>query len=149
MAQYELYAGALRFSLPDDWQDHSIYSYLASEQPAGHGQAGFRSNIVTTREPRGRYEKVEEYAKDQLTAAKEQLPGLKIVEEGAERVATRHAYSRVFTFVAPPENIEVQQRQVFILSGDWVYTITFSTLPSHYAVQRDAFASILGQVTFS
>ena len=155
MGSFSLYGGTLALNLPDTWDDRSIYTYVAPEQNVSAGMPtmnktqGFRPNVVVTRESRGKYERLDAYAKDQLAASQKQLPQMKVVSEDPSTVGGQPAICRVFTFVAPPQNVTVQQMQTFVLIGDWIYTLTFSTLPSHFNEQKKMFDKIVGDVTSS
>src|SRR5687768_17052477 len=139
MANFAIYGGALSFNLPDQWDDRSIYTFVAPEQSMGAGlptmakTQGFRPNVVVTRESKGKYERLDAYAKDQLAASQKQLPQMKVISEEAQKVAGIDSIIRTFTFVVPQQNATVQQIQVFALRDEWIYTLTFSTLPQFFA----------------
>lgn len=141
--------------LPGEWEDRSIYTFVAPEQtsvasglPTMAKTQGFRPNVVITREPKGKTQRIDAYAKEQLAISQKQLPQMKVLEDKEHQISDQAAVTRVFTFVAPPQNIMVQQLQTFVLSGDYIYTFTFSSLPDGFANQRKAFDQILGSVRF-
>lgn len=151
MTTHHLFAGTTTLELPEEWEDRSMYTFVAPEQTRTGGptmarQQSFRPNVVVTRELRGNHERVETYAKDQLAASQKQLPQLRILEETALQVSGKPAVMRMFTFVAPPQNVSVQQLQAFVLSGDWVHTFTFSGLPESFSAQRATFDQVLSQL---
>lgn len=149
MGSYSLYGGTITLQLPDSWDDRSIYTFVAPEQSAASGlptmnnQQGFRPNVVVTREARGKYERLDAYTKDQLAASQKELPNMKIVSEEPTKVGDFQGITRVFTFIAKPHNVAVQQMQSFVLVGDHIYTLTFSTLPSHFDQQKAMFDKIV------
>ena len=138
--------------LPGQWEDRSIYTFVAPEQMASSGlptmakTQGFRPNVVVTREPKGKVQRIDTYAKEQLAISQKQLPQLKVIEDKEHQLSGQPAVSRVFTFVAPPQNVVVQQLQTFVLHQDWIYTFTFSSLPDGFNEQRKSFDGILGSV---
>ena len=154
MAHYSIYGGSIAMTLPDDWNDRSIYTFVAPEQQMGAGlptmakTQGFRPNVVVTREPKGRYEKVDAYAKDQLTAQKRtaEMKNLTVVHEESITVSGSPALQRNVTFVVEQQSATVQQLQVFVLHGAWIYTLTFSTLPAHFNEQRKAFDAVVAGI---
>ncbi len=154
MAHFGIYGGALSLDLPEQWDDRSIYTFVAPEQSMGAGlptmakTQGFRPNVVVTREGKGKYERLDAYAKDQLAASQKQLPQMKVLQEGPTQVAGVEALSRTFTFVVPQQNATVQQVQVFALHGAWIYTLTFSTLPQFFSEHEKMFNDVLGKVSF-
>lgn len=154
MANHSIYAGALQFQLSDAWEDRSIYTFVAPEQsiasalPTMAKTQGFRPNVVVTREPKGKYERIDAYAKDQLAASQKGLPNLKVVAEVQLTLAGKAAIKRTFTFVVPQQNAQVQQVQIFMLHGDWLYMVTFSTLPQHFSEHEKMFDEIVSKMSF-
>lgn len=154
MANYSIYGGSIALKLPDNWDDRSIYTFVAPEQSMAGGlptmakQQGFRPNVVVTREAKGRYERVDAYAKDQLNAQKQtrEMKNLTVVEEANLTVSGQPAIARNFTFVVESQKATVQQLQVFVMHGAWIYTFTFSTLPAHFAEQKKMFDAVIADV---
>jgi hypothetical protein len=154
MANYSIYGGSIALALPDNWDDRSIYTFVAPEQSMTAGlptlakTQGFRPNVVVTREAKGRYERVDAYAKDQLNAQKQtrEMKNLTVVAEENVTVGGQPALARNFTFVVESQKATVQQMQVFVMHKDWVYTFTFSTLPAHFAEQKKMFDEIIKDV---
>ena len=151
MTTHKLFAGTTTLELPAEWEDRSMYTFVAPEQTRAGGPTmaraqSFRPNVVVTRELRGAHERVDTYAKEQLSASQKQLPQLRIIEETTLQIGGKTGVMRVFTFMAPPQNVLVQQLQAFVLAGDWVHTFTFSGLPETFANQRTTFDKILSQL---
>jgi hypothetical protein len=153
MTTHKLFAGMTTLELPAEWDDRSIYTFVAPEQtraaPTMARAQSFRPNVVVTREPCGAYDRPEAYAKDQLAESRKQLPQLRVIEENATAVGGKPGFARLFTFVAPPQNVTVQQLQAFVIAAEWVYTFTFSGLPETFAEQRVSFDKILSQLVVS
>ncbi|MCC6808265.1 MAG: DcrB-related protein [Deltaproteobacteria bacterium] len=154
MANYSIYGGSIALALPDNWDDRSIYTFVAPEQSMSAGlptmakTQGFRPNVVVTREHKGRHERVDAYAKEQLNAQKQtrEMKNLTVVTEENITVSGAPAISRNFTFVVESQKATVQQLQVFVMHGTWIYTFTFSTLPAHFAEQKKMFDSVISAV---
>ena len=154
MTTHKLFAGFTPLELPADWEDRSMYTFVAPEQsrlggPTMARAQTFRPNVVVTREARGAHDRVESYAKEQLVASQKQLPQLRVLEETTQQLGGLPAIVRMFTFVAPPQNVVVQQLQAFVLNGDWIQTFTFSGLPDTFVEQRATFDKILAQLVIS
>lgn len=153
MTKPVIFNDLVTLQLPGAWEDRSIYTFVAPEVHAASAlptmakTQGFRPNVVITREPKGKTQRVDAYAKEQLSISQKQLPQLKVLEDKEHPLGGQTAVSRVFTFVAPPQNVVVQQLQTFVLTGDWIYTFTFSSLPDGFNEQRKAFDTILASVT--
>jgi hypothetical protein len=155
MGNFAIYGGSVSLDLPAQWDDHSVYTFVAPEQSMSAGlptmakQQGFRPNVVVTREAKGKYERLDAYAKDQLSASSKALPQLKVVSEEAGMTGGIASISRVFTFVVPNQNATVQQLQIFAMHGPWVYTVTFSTLPQFYAEHKKLFDQVTAKMSFN
>ncbi len=103
---------------------------------------GFRSNINVVRESSGGLT-------DADTVVQRELVGLKS--------ATRaHAFSAIRKLTldgAPARGVDylnaptgpsvLHQYQVFALHGNWIYTVTYTALPSHYAASLPAMRQVL------
>jgi hypothetical protein len=135
--------GGVGATLPARWSDRSIYTFVAPDDRGSR----FFSNLVATREAAS--DDVEAYAATQLRAAKTQLAELHLVEQNSLRVGGHAAVVAVFTFVAPPHAVKVEQLQAFVRVGDWVYTFTFSALAEVFKDKRAEFDAILSSITFA
>jgi len=155
MGNFSIYGGALSLDLPAAWDDHSVYTFVAPEQSMGAGlptmakTQGFRPNVVVTREGKGKYERLDAYAKEQLGASQKALPQMKVLSEDSGTTGGIASISRVFTFVVPNQNATVQQVQIFVMHGAWIYTMTFSTLPQFYAEHRKLFDDVSDKIHFN
>jgi len=151
MTTHKLFAGNTTLELPAEWEDRSMYTFVAPERSRTGGPTmaraqSFRPNMVITRESRGSHERVDTYAKEQLAASQKQLPQLRVLEDKAQTVGGQPGIVRMFTFMAPPHNVLVQQLQAFVLTGEWVTTFTFSGMPEGFAEQRVSFDNIISQI---
>jgi hypothetical protein len=152
MSQAKIF-DSLRFTIPDAWEDRSIYTFVGPEEtlasaahlPTFVKTKGIRPNVVVTRE-RVRSD-LATYASEQLTASRKQLPGVTILEEHATEVPLGKMILRTFTFSADGATT-VRQLQAYVLQGDFAYTFTFSTLPGLYEQHRAWFMDILQSAEF-
>lgn len=150
LASVPVYGSQIDLRVPSDWRDGSLYVFsgptpITTEVDGATQQ--FTPNIVVTREPRGKYTDVAVYAKEQLALSRKQLQEFKVLEEGPRTVGTRAAFQHISTFLTP-QNVIIQQLQAFVLTEEWIYVVTFTTLPAAFAEHRKIFERSLAETVF-
>lgn len=108
------------FEIPDDWRD--VSNVILMGPPYGD----YSPNIAVSRIPVSSGTSADDYANSQLSLLREALgsQSFKVLEEGKTRCAGSEAFRRVYSFVAEPIGVPVQQMQVYFTNGDIAYTIT-------------------------
>jgi hypothetical protein len=147
---------ALRLTVPDDWDDRSIYTFVApsrntilepSPLTIDMPEQTFRPNIVVTCETE-QVADLDAYVRRQWQQSMRALPDLELVREGALTVGKRPAFQRVFNFSA--EGTTVTQRQVFVLVDRVAYALTFSSLPESFEQDNtDLFEPVVSKLSFA
>jgi hypothetical protein len=136
--------GVLEIALPEGWRDQSIYTFVGPEQtvdddlPTLANAQGVRPNVVITR---SRSADVARYTSDQLAVSKRELPDFRLLEQRDLKLPLGPAIAVTFTLAV--NGSTVQQQQVNVQRGEWVYTFTFSTLPILFEMNLPTFAAIL------
>ena len=146
---------AFRLSIPDNWVDRSIYTFVAPSRTSSLESSPltidipeqtFRPNLVVTCENE-RVADLAGYVRQQWQESGRALPELTLVREGALTLDGRPAFQRVFSFLA--QGTTVVQRQVFLLVDGLAYALTFSSLPEAFDQDdRELFEPFITRLSF-
>lgn len=125
------------FSLdvPDDWQDRSIISFVATVAPTE-----FAPNTVITREPTDENQSVEDYANRQFAVTQAEVEGLKIVEQNNITVGGKPAVQINQKIAA--HGLKLQQLQTFVLSDEEIFILTCTATAASFEQHLPRFRKI-------
>ncbi len=123
---------------PNDWQDRSIITFVAPNQPSE-----FAPNVVITRETIDEKLTVEDYANRQFDVARREIASLKIVEQKTTTLSGRLAIESIQDLSA--NNLSLRQLQVFVLLHDEICVITCTATVGQFPSKSTAFQKNSGK----
>lgn len=129
--------GGNNFTLevPDDWQDRSIISFVATVAPGE-----FAPNVVVTKEPIDEETSVEDYAHRQFAVTQAEVQGLSVVEQQNVEINGRPAVQIVQKISA--HGLNLQQLQTFILAEEEIYVVTCTSTAAAFQQHLPGFQKI-------
>lgn len=122
--------------IPDDWQDRSIISFVASVAPNE-----FAPNVVVTKEAVDAEMSVEDYAHREFSVTQAEIPDLNIIERRNTTINGKPAVQIVQKIAA--HNLNLQQLQTFILGDEEIFIITCAAAASSFAAHLPRFQKIV------
>lgn len=127
--------GNFTLDIPDDWQDRSILSFVATVSPNE-----FAPNVVVTKEFVEPETSVEDYANKQFAVTQSEVEGLKIVDQQNIDIGGEPAVQVVQKISA--HGLNLQQLQTFILSDAVIYIVTCTATAAAFAQHLTRFQKI-------
>ena len=106
--------------LPPQWEDESQVVVK------GPRDGEFSPNCVCSREPRNSNETIAQFAARQLPQLRRALQSYAVVHEGETRFGDNSGFLREHSFSM--DRGEIAQLQFYMISGEYVCTITFTHL---------------------
>lgn len=128
--------GNFALDVPDDWQDRSIISFVATVAPTE-----FAPNTVITREPIDADASVEDYANRQFAVTQAEVEGLKIVEQNNTTVGGKPAVQINQKIAA--HGLNLQQLQTFILGDEEIFIVTCTATAASFEQHLPRFQKIV------
>ena len=128
-------SGNIALEVPDDWQNRSIISFVASRAPSE-----FAPNVVITREKIDPLTSVEDYADEQFGITQAEVQGLTIIERQNVFINALPAVQIVQTITA--HSLNLQQLQTFVLAETEIFIITCTTTAAAFNQHLPAFKQI-------
>lgn len=128
--------GNYALDVPDDWQDRSIISFVATVAPTE-----FAPNAVITREPIDDDTSVEDYANRQFAVTQAEVEGLQIVEQHNTTVGGKPAVQIVQKIAA--HGLNLQQLQTFILADEEIFIVTCTATGATFEQHLPRFRKIV------
>lgn len=122
--------------LPAGWDDRTLITLAGPV-----GASSFIANVVVTRERVPAQTAIEDYAQAQLTAMKEEMPTLEILDERATKLNGVPAFQRLQRFTI--EGQQLQQAQTFLLAGGLIFVVTGTAAIADFDNQIPAFRQIV------
>ena len=134
----------IMIACPEDWLDLSTVVLAAPPRP----DVDFSPNVAITRDTLDEPMTPKDYAQDQLPLLQEEFGGMgyEVKSEGAARVADIPCFERMHTFVLPENELEVQQWQVYFVTGNDAVTITCTDKAANFKKSYELFQSIVAQL---
>lgn len=128
---------ASNFSLdvPDDWQDRSIISFVATVAPSE-----FAPNVVITKEAVDEETSVEDYAHRQFAVTQAEVAGLTIIDQQNITIEGNPAIQIVQKISA--HGLNLQQLQTFVLAGDEIIILTCTATAAGFEQHSARFQQI-------
>lgn len=127
--------GNFTLDIPDDWQDRSILSFVATVSPNE-----FAPNVVITKEFVDAETSVEDYANKQFAVTQSEVEGLQIVDQQNITVGSEPAVQIVQKISA--HGLNLQQLQTFILSDNVIFIITCTATAAAFSQHLVRFQKI-------
>lgn len=112
--------GKFSLDVPDDWQDRSIFSFVAGSAPSE-----FAPNVVITREQIDAETSIEDYANRQFNITQAEVQGLQIIDRITTYINNLPAVQTIQTISA--HGLNLQQLQTFVLAEAEIFIITCTT----------------------
>jgi hypothetical protein len=128
--------GNFSLEVPEDWQDRSIISFVATAAPTE-----FAPNVVVTREKIDTRMSVEEYANRQFDVTQAEVQGLKIIERNNTTVGNLPAVQIIQKIAA--HGLNLQQLQTFILVEEEIIIVTCTTTAATFNQNLPRFNKIV------
>jgi hypothetical protein len=129
----------LRITLPDDWSDESVITFVA---PAANGLA---ANVVITSAPRETafYADVDR----ELTELKKRAKKYRLVSAESFEHHGRAAKKVEHRFVSG-DNLEIRQLQLYVDGGATIHTASISHADAAFEPNRARFETVLQSLRF-
>lgn len=127
--------GDFSLEVPDDWQDRSIVTFVATVAPTE-----FAPNVVVNREQVSVEMSVEDYAQRQFLTTQAEVEGLSIVEQHNITINGRPAV-RIIQKIAA-HRLKLQQLQTFILTDSEIFIVTCTATASSFVQHLPRFEKI-------
>ena len=134
--------GNFSLEVPDDWQDRSIISFVATVAPNE-----FAPNVVVTKETVDAEMSVEDYAHRQFSITQAEVEGLSVVEQTNISINGRPAVQIIQKISA--HNLKLQQLQTFILTNSEIFIVTCTATTSSFAQHLPRFEKISQSINLS
>ncbi len=135
-------AANFNLDIPDDWQDRSIISFVATVSPNE-----FAPNVVITKEFVDSETSVEDYANKQFAVTQAEVEGLKIVERQNIEINGQPAVQIVQKIAA--HGLNLQQLQTFVLSDEEIFIITCTATAAGFEQHLTRFQKIAQSLRLS
>ncbi|MEP6901752.1 MAG: DcrB-related protein [Actinomycetota bacterium] len=121
--------------VPDDWQDRSIVSFIATVAPTE-----FAPNIVVTKETINSALSVEDYAHRQFSVTQAEVQGLSLLDRQNIEINGRPVVQIVQKISA--HGLNLQQLQTFILGDEEIYILTCTAAAASFQQHLPQFQKI-------
>ncbi|MGI8786265.1 MAG: DcrB-related protein [Pyrinomonadaceae bacterium] len=121
--------------VPDDWQDRSIISFVATVAPSE-----FAPNVVITKETVDAEMSVEDYANRQFSVTQAEVQGLTVVEQQNITINGRPVVQIVQKISA--HGLNLQQLQTFVLANEEIYIVTCTATAASFQQHLPRFKKI-------
>lgn len=135
---------ASNFSLdvPDDWEDRSIISFVATVAPTE-----FAPNVVITKEAVAEETSVEDYAHRQFAVTQSEVAGLTVIDQQNIIVEGNPAVQIIQKISA--HGLNLQQLQTFVLAGEEIIIVTCTTTAASFHQHSARFQKIAQSLRLS
>lgn len=127
--------GQLSMDIPSDWEDRSMYTFIAPRQSAAMGPIaqddGFRTNVVVRVGPRGQASSLAELTRRAAEEAKTMFGAVTVDETPGPTVGGVETRRLRYRIVEPGGTLPIAQYQYLLVLEKTERTITFTTAAVH------------------
>jgi hypothetical protein len=140
----------LEMNIPDNWEDRSLYTFVAPVEEVRTGMttqsASFRTNVVITRKPIQEGRTLDAVGSEIEERTKRDFGDVKVQLENGPAVMGQPSKRASYTVVDPRGGAPVAQVQYVFMHGGFEWMMTFSVASIALKEQMPTFDKIVTQL---